>query len=66
MTIFGKTNWLEKINYHGNTRLSTKTLMEKSKTKCVLLEDEALDRLQIRTAVSLPNVKGNKAIKKNC
>ena len=48
----------------GNTRLSTKTLMEIKKKKHVLLEDEALDWFQIRMVASSLDVKGNKAIKK--
>ena len=41
-----------------------KTLMEIKKKKRALLEDEASDWLQIRTAASSLDVKGNKAIKK--
>ena len=48
----------------GNTRSSTKTLMETKKKKHVLLIDEALDWLQIWMAASLLDVKGNKGIKK--
>ena len=39
--------------------------MEIKKKKCVLLEDEALDWLQIWTVASSLDVKGNKATKKN-
>ena len=49
---------------HGYTRSSMKTLMEIKEKKRVLLEDEALDWLQIWTAASLLDVKGNKAKKK--
>ena len=49
---------------HDNTRSSTKTLMEKKKKKHVLLIDGASDWLQIWTAASSLDVKGNKAIKK--
>ena len=47
-----------------NTHFSTKTLMEIKKKKPFLLVDEASDWLQIWTAPSSLNVKGNKAIKK--
>ena len=40
-----------------------KTLMKLSK-KCILLQDEVLDWLQIWTVASSLIVKGNKAIKK--
>ena len=47
---------------HENSRLSTKTLMEKQKKMRVL---QASDWLQICTAASSLDVKGNKAIKEN-
>ena len=48
-----------------NTRLSTKMLMEIKKKMSVLLVDGASDWLQIWTAASLLDIKGNiKAIKK--
>ena len=46
---------------HGNSRSSIKTLIEIQKKKHVLLEDEASDWLQIRTAAYSLGVKGNKA-----
>ena len=48
----------------GNTRSSTKTLMEIKKKKSILLVDEVLDWLQICTVSSSLDVKGNKAIQK--
>ena len=66
VTVLGKTNRLARKSLshtRGNSRLSTKTLME-IKIKLVLLEDEALDWLKIWTMASLHDVKGKKGIKK--
>ena len=46
----------------GNSRSNTKTLMELEKKNCVLLEKVVSDWLQIWTAASSVDVKGNKAI----
>ena len=48
-----------------NARSSTKTQMEIEKMKSVLLVDRASNWLQIWTAASSLDVKGNKAIKTN-
>ena len=48
----------------GNTRSSTKTLMEIKKKKHVLFVDGVSDWLQIWIAASSHDVKGNKVIKK--
>ena len=53
------------IAKYGNSRSSTKTLMErKEKKKRVFLEDEVSNWLYIWTAASSLDVKGNKEIKK--
>ena len=69
MAVFWKTNRIvRKSNQLSrtcrNNRSSAKTLIEIEK-KCVLLEDEASDWLQIWTAAYSLTIQGNKAIKKN-
>ena len=49
----------------GNTRSSTKTLMEKKKKKRILLVDGTSDWLRIWMAASSLDIKGNKAILAN-
>ena len=66
VTVFRKTNRSARksISTRGNTRSSMKTLMKIKKKKSSLLVDGASDWLQIRTAASSFDIKGNKAIKK--
>ena len=66
MTVFRTTNWSVRNQLSrtcDNTCLNMKKLAEIKEIKCVLLEDGSSDWLQIRTAASSLDVKGNKAIK---
>ena len=64
MTVFGKTNWLERKSIIAYTRkYSLEDANGMNKKKCVLLEDETFGWLQICTVASLVDVKGNKARK---
>ena len=68
MTLFRKTNRSARksiIALRGNSRSSTKTLMEKKKKKHILLVDGTSDWLRIWMAASSLDIKGNKAILAN-
>ena len=65
MTVIGKTNQLARNQVSCTSGNSRSSMKERKKKKCVLLEDEmSEDWLQIWTAASLLEVKGNKAIKR--